>query len=55
MESPTMKEAFEEIQRLSYDPETRRIADYRSHQLRGQFQREYDARKEGVEEGLEKE
>lgn len=54
MESPTMKEAFEEIQRLSDDPETRRIAEYRDSQLRGQLQREYDARKEGMEEGVRK-
>lgn len=54
MESTTMKEAFEEIQRLSDDPETRRIAEYRDFQLRGQLQREYDARKEGMEEGVRK-
>ena len=53
MESSTMKEAFEEIRRLSEDPATRRIAEYRDFQLRDQIQREYDARKEGMEKGLE--
>ncbi|WP_203248088.1 Rpn family recombination-promoting nuclease/putative transposase [Sporosarcina beigongshangi] len=53
MESPTMKEAFEEIQRLSEDPATRRIAEYRDFQLRGQLQREIDREKAGLAEGLE--
>ena len=48
MESPTMKEAFEEIQRLSEDPATRRIAEYRDAQLRGQQQREIDREKAGM-------
>ena len=53
LESPTMKEAFEEIQRLSEDPATRRIAEYRDLQLRDQIQREHDARKAGIEKGIE--
>lgn len=57
LESPTMKEAFEEIRRLSDDPATRRIAEYRDAQLRGQLQREFDREKIGMaigkKEGIE--
>ena len=51
MESPIMKEAFEAIQRLSEDPVTRRIAEYRDAELRGQQQREIDREKIGVAKG----
>ncbi|MEK5040703.1 Rpn family recombination-promoting nuclease/putative transposase [Sporosarcina sp. FSL K6-3457] len=51
MENPIMKEAFEEIQRLSDDPVTRRIAEFRDAQLRGQQQREIDREKAGVARG----
>lgn len=43
METPTMKVAFEETQRISDNPATRRITEYRDFQLRRQLQREYDA------------
>ncbi|WP_246231699.1 Rpn family recombination-promoting nuclease/putative transposase [Sporosarcina jiandibaonis] len=49
MESPTMREAFEEIDRLSQNPETRRLADFREQELKDILQREADAREEGVE------
>ena len=38
IERSTMKEAYEEIQRL---------ANYREHELSGQMQREMDSREEG--------
>ena len=44
MESSTMKEAYEGIQRLSQNSETQRLANYREHELRGQMQREVDSR-----------
>ena len=55
MESTTMKEAFEEIERLSQNPETRRIADFREQELLDMLQREEDARKDGIELGIERE
>lgn len=51
MESSTMKEVYEEIQRLSQNPETRRLVNYWDHELRGQMQREADSRDEGRNEG----
>lgn len=51
VESSTMKEAFEEIQRLSDDPVMRRIAEYRDSELRGQQQREIDREKAGIARG----
>ncbi|MCG7335921.1 Rpn family recombination-promoting nuclease/putative transposase [Sporosarcina sp. ACRSM] len=53
MESPIMKEAFEEIQRLSQDPKTRALAISREIQLKDQMQREYEARMEGMAKGIE--
>ncbi|QUW23115.1 hypothetical protein JSQ81_05985 [Sporosarcina sp. Marseille-Q4063] len=50
MESPTMREAFEEIDRLSRNPETRRLADFREQELKDILQREEDARKKGIEQ-----
>ncbi|WP_249336710.1 Rpn family recombination-promoting nuclease/putative transposase [Sporosarcina sp. Marseille-Q4063] len=55
MESPTMREAFEEIDRLSQNPETRRLADFREQELKDILQREEDAREKGMEMGIEKE
>jgi hypothetical protein len=54
MESPTTKEAFEEIERLSQNPETRRLADFRKQELMDILQREADAFEEGVAIGREK-
>jgi len=54
MESTTMREAFEEIERLSRNPETRRLADFREQELMDIMQREEDAREYGVELGIEK-
>lgn len=54
MESPTMKEAFEEIQRLSQDPQTRARAISREIHLRDQLQREEDAKIDGMEQGIAK-
>jgi len=51
MESSTMKEAFEEIQRLSQDPKTRAIAISREIHLKDQRQREYDAMEKGMKNG----
>ena len=51
MESPTMKEAFEEIERLSQNPATRRLADFREQELMDILQREEDARVDGIEQG----
>jgi len=62
MESTTMREAFEEIERLSRNPETRRLADFREQELMDIMQREEDAQeygvelgmKQGIEQGIEK-
>ena len=43
MESTTMKEAFEEIDRLSQNDATRRLADFREQELMDILQREEDA------------
>ena len=51
MESTTMKEAYEEIQRLSDDKETRKAAIARDIHLRDQVQREFDAKEEGEKKG----
>ncbi|WP_185907807.1 Rpn family recombination-promoting nuclease/putative transposase [Psychrobacillus soli] len=51
MESSVFKEALEEIERLSQDPETRAIAISREIHLRDQIQREEDAREDGMEKG----
>ena len=53
MESPTMREAFEEIDRLSQNPETRRLADFREQELMDILQREEDALEKGIEQGIE--
>ncbi|MFD1926896.1 Rpn family recombination-promoting nuclease/putative transposase [Sporosarcina siberiensis] len=49
MESTTMREAYEEIERLSQNPETKRLAEYRERELKDIQQREYDAREDGKE------
>lgn len=49
MESSTMKEAYEEIERLSQDPKTKRLAEYRERELKDIRQREFDAREDGIE------
>lgn len=54
MESSAMKEAFDEIERLSQNPETRYVALSREKFLKDQLQREEDARDEGIELGEEK-
>ena len=46
MESTTMREAFEEIDRLSQNKETRRLADFREQELMDILQREEDARED---------
>lgn len=51
MESSIMKEAFDEIQRLSEDPATRAEAISREIHLKDQMQRELDAKVEGKNEG----
>ena len=51
VESSTMKEAFEEIQRLSDDPATRAAAISREIHLKDQIQRELDAKADGKLEG----
>ncbi|QUW23116.1 hypothetical protein JSQ81_05990 [Sporosarcina sp. Marseille-Q4063] len=38
-----MKETFEEIDRLSQNPETRHLADFREQELKDILQREADA------------
>lgn len=53
LESPIMKEAYEEIERLSQNPETRRLAEYRARELKDIRQRELDAREDGIEQGIE--
>lgn len=50
LEDTTMKEAYEELQRLSADKETRKAAIAREIHLRDQVQREFDAREEGKTE-----
>ena len=55
MESPTMKEAFEEVERLRQNPATRRLADFREQELMDILQREEDARVDGIEQGIMKE
>ncbi|WP_232843445.1 Rpn family recombination-promoting nuclease/putative transposase [Sporosarcina beigongshangi] len=50
MESPTMKEAFEEIERLSQNPETRRFAAFREQELKDILEREEEAREQGMEQ-----
>lgn len=49
MESTLMREAYEEIERLSQNPETKRLAEYRERELKDIQQREYDAREDGKE------
>ena len=51
MESSTLKEALSQIERLSQDPATVRMAIAREIQLKDQLQREEDAKFEGIEEG----
>src|SRR4051794_41033068 len=51
MENETMKEAFEEIERLSQNPETQRLAEFRERELKDIMQREDDAREDGMEDG----
>ena len=53
MESSTMKEAYKEIERLSQNPETQRLAEFRERELKDIRQREYDAREDGIEQGIE--
>lgn len=53
MESSTMREAFEEIRRLSDDPATRAAAISREIHLKDQIQRELDAKADGKQEGIE--
>ena len=49
VESSTLKEALYQIERLSQDPETRRMAISREIQLKDQLQREEDAEFRGIE------
>ena len=53
MESTTMKEAFEEIERLSQNPETRRFAAFREQELKDILEREDEAMEKGVKKGME--
>ena len=53
MESSTLKEALSEIERLSQDPKTVRLAIAREIHLKDQLQRERDAKLSGKEEGME--
>ena len=53
MVDPKMKEAFEEIERLSQNPATRRLADFREQELMDILQREADAFEKGVAQGKE--
>ena len=55
MESSTMRKALEEMERLSQNRETRRLADYREQELNDILQREEDAREKGIEQGIEQE
>ena len=50
LESSTMKNAFEAIDRLSQNPETRRLADFREQELRDILQREEDEKEKGIEQ-----
>ena len=54
MESSVMKDAWDEIERLSQDPKTVEIALSREFFLRDQLQREEDALNRGIEKGMEK-
>jgi len=54
VESSTLKEALSQIERLSQNPETRRMAISREIQLKDQLQREEDAEFRGIEKGIEK-
>ena len=54
LESSTMREAFDEIQRLSEDPATRAAAISREIHLRDQIQRELDAKTDGEHKGIKK-
>ena len=53
LESPSLKEAFREIQRMSENPATRDIANSREKFLLDQIQYEQDARNKGLAEGQE--
>ncbi|KAA0964844.1 Rpn family recombination-promoting nuclease/putative transposase [Sporosarcina sp. ANT_H38] len=53
VESSTLKEALSQIERLSQNPETRRMAISREIHLKDQLQREEDAESRGVEQGKE--
>ncbi|MDW0113470.1 Rpn family recombination-promoting nuclease/putative transposase [Sporosarcina saromensis] len=54
MESSAYKEAFEEIRKLSMDPETFHLALSREIALRDHIQRMEDAEKLGLEKGIER-
>ena len=54
LESSTMREAFDEIQRLSEDPATRAASISREIHLRDQIQRELDAKTDGEHKGIQK-
>ena len=49
-----MREAFDEIQRLSEDPATRAASISREIHLRDQIQRELDAKTDGEHKGIQK-
>ncbi len=51
MESSTLKEALSQIERLSQNPETVRMAISREIHLKDQLQREEDAESRGIEKG----
>ena len=51
VESSTLKEALTQIERLSQDPETRRMAISREIQLKDQLQRVEEAEFRGIEKG----
>ena len=53
MERSTLKEALSQIERLSQNPATVRMAIAREIQLKDQLQREEDAKFEGMEKGRE--
>lgn len=53
MESSVMKDAYEEIKRLSQNPKTRAQAIAREIFLKDQLQREEDAEEVGMERGVE--
>lgn len=54
MDSSTLREALSEIERLSQNPETVRMAISREIHLKDQLQREEDAEFRGIEKGIEK-